>query len=449
MSSQARVDDVGVDRLMAGFPPSSDGLVTLANWQEAPANRWAFGHVREVIPSHRIAGTGLGLAPGELWAGAAEVGEEWPGEAPLGATWPSPPAQGGSTPRSDGPALAPSSLGHVEVNRLHRSTETVEDVLADTYTDALVVLHRGHIVEERYAPHMTPRTPHLLMSVSKSIVGCVAGILAGRGVLDVDAPVARYVPELERSGYAGASVRHLLDMRTGVAFRETYTDPDAEVRVMERSMGWRPLEPGDPPGMYAYMTTLRSGGPHGGPFVYRSADTDALGWVLERAAGVRMADLISTLLWQPMGALDDAEITCDSVGTAVHDGGVSATARDVARFGQLLLGRGRAGGRQVVPAAWIDDARTPPPDVRAAFAASDNDTVLPGGWYRSQFWFVPGRNGDVLMCLGIHGQLVHVDFVAETVVVKLSSWPDAQNAAFLVDTIRACGAVGAHLMAHG
>lgn len=433
---------------MTGFPVHADAQVTLDNWQEPPHNRWAFAHLRELLPSHRIAGTGLGLAPGELWAGAAGAGEEWQGKAPLGATWPAPPsASASASSGTDRPI--DSGLGRVEVNRLHRASQSVEDVLSDTCTDALIVLHRGHLVEERYAPHMTPRTPHLLMSVSKSIVGCTAGILVQRGLLDPDAPVETYAPELAASGYAGATVRHLLDMRCGVVFREAYTDPHAEVRVMERSMGWRRLEPGDPLGMYNYLTTLRPGGPHGAAFVYRSADTDALGWVVERAAGVRMADLISRLLWQPMGALDDAEITCDALGTAVHDGGISATARDVARFGQMLLNRGAAGLRQVVPASWIDDARTPPRHSRAAFATSDNVAVLPGGWYRNQFWFVPGRNGDVLMCLGIHGQLVHVDFAAETVVVKLSSWPDAQNAAFLIDTIRACGAVGSYLMAGG
>ena len=78
------------------------------------------------------------------------------------------------------------------------------------------------------------------MSVSKSILGCAAGVLAGRGLLDLQAPVTTYVPEVSGSGYAGATIRDLLDMRTGVAFRETYTALDAEVRVMERSMGWRP-----------------------------------------------------------------------------------------------------------------------------------------------------------------------------------------------------------------
>ena len=146
-----------------------------------------------------------------------------------------------------------------------------------------------------------------------------------------------------------------------------------------------------------------------------------LGWMCERAAGRRMADLISTLIWQPMGAEFDADITCDSVGTAVHDGGISATLRDLARFGQLLLDDGRAGDRQVVPTAWLTDAYTPTPDVREAFAHTDNEPMLPGGWYRDQFWFFHPESGPVLLCLGIHGQLVFVDRATRTVVVKQSS----------------------------
>jgi CubicO group peptidase (beta-lactamase class C family) len=301
-------------------------------------------------------------------------------------------------------------------------------------------------VAERYHTGMTAATRHLLMSVSKSIVGCVTGILAGQRLLGPRDEVTDYVPEVRGSGYQGATIRNLLDMRTGVAFRETYTAPDAEVRVMERSMGWRPAQPGDPPGAYPYLATLGSAGPHGGEFCYRSADTDMLGWVCERASGVRMADLISTLIWQPIGAERDAEITCDPLGSAIHDGGISATARDLARFGQMILDDGTSGGRSVVPGAWLTDASTPDPDVLAAFASTDNEPVLPGGWYRNQFWFIPGRSGGpVFLCLGIHGQLVYVNRAAGTVVVKMSSWPDAQNVSYLIDTIRACGAIAAHL----
>jgi CubicO group peptidase (beta-lactamase class C family) len=230
-------------------------------------------------------------------------------------------------------------------------------------------------------------------------------------------------------------------MRTGVAFSETYDDPAAEVRVMERSMGWRPLRDGDPIGIYPYLTTLGTASEHGGPFTYRSADTDLLGWVCERAAEERMADLMSSLLWIPMGAEHDADITCDMVGSAVHDGGVSAVARDLARFGQLLLDDGAG----IVPADWLDASWNPGDDVRAAFAGTDHEAVLPGGWYRNQFWFVPNQHGPSLVCLGIHGQMVYVNRVTRTVGVKLSSWPVPQHAAHLVDTLRAFGAIGGTL----
>jgi len=392
--------------LMAGFPPAPADRVTLANWQDPPFNRWAFRHVRELIPSHPI------------------------------------PA-GRPAPLHAGPGLD-LGRGGPSVARLDGSTATVAEVLAGTWTDAFVVLRDGQVVAESYEAGMYPGTRHLLMSVSKSVIGCVTGVLAGNGLLDPAELVTSYAPEVGASGYAGARVRDLLDMRTGVAFRETYTAPDAEVRVMERSMGWRPARPGDPEGAYPYLATLGREGPHGGEFSYRSADSDMLGWVCERASGIRMADLISALIWQPIGAESDAEITCDPLGCAVHDGGICATARDLGRFGQMLVDDGRAQGRVVVPSAWLADILAPPPGVREAFASTDNEFVLPGGWYRSQFWVLPGASGSpVMVCLGIHGQLIYADRAARTVVVKLSSWPGAQNVSHLVDTLRACAALAA------
>ena len=367
---------------MTGFPTDEDSRVTVANWQDPGSVRWSFRHMREIIPTQVI------------------------------------PA--GPAPAVDFAKRGEADLAGVTVHRLADTTSSVEDVFDETSTDALIVLHDGVLLTERYYAGNTEATPHLLMSVSKSIVGCVAGILADRG-----------------------------DMRTGVHFRETYDAADAEVRVMERSMGWHPRLESDPVGAYAYLASLRRAEPHGGTFTYRSADTDMLGWVCERAAGTRMADLVSTLLWQPMGAEADAEITCDSVGTGIHDGGISAVARDLARFGRLLLEDGQVYGREVVPAGWLADSWNRPDDVRAAFAASDNDEVLPGGWYRNQFWFVPTQRGEALLCLGIHGQMVYVNRTTRLVGVKLSSWPTPQHTPSLVDTIRAFGSIGVALADDG
>jgi len=394
---------------MAGFPPPSEARVTLANWQDPPYNRWSFQHLRELTPTQRIA-RGIALVT--------------------------------SIPQRNDPPV----LDDVPVYRLGDRRSTFAEVLAETWTDAVVVLHEGQIVLEHYWNGMVQDTPHLLMSVTKSVVGCVAGILVRQGKLDPDELVSSYIPEIAGFGYGGATVRHLLDMRTGVAFREEYTDRDAEVAVMERWVGWRPGAQGDGDGgLYAYLATLGRNNDHGGTFTYRSADTDMLGWVCERAAGTRMADLISLLIWQPLGAEFDAEISCDRVGSAIHDGGMSARARDLARFGQLILDEGQVHDASVVPEHWFRHARTLDPDIRGAFTASDSEPFLTGGWYRDQFWFVPGPLGDLQLCLGIHGQLVLVDRATRTVSVKLSSWPRAQDAAFLLDSIRAFVAAGRHL----
>ncbi len=366
---------------------------TLANWQEAQYLRWSFQHMRELMPSQVILGndTPRALPERPLELGAVATGSDW----------------------------AP----------------TVTSLLDQTETDAFLVLKDGAIVTEFYSPSMVRRSRHLVMSISKSIVSAVAGSLTGDGLLDPDAPAEQYVPELAESGYAGARVRTILDMRTGIRFRETYLDPDSEVRVMERSMGWAPRNHGDPLGMYPYVLTIGTESAHDGPFVYRSIDTDVLGWICERAADARMADLISHRVWQPIGAFHDAEVTVDPLGAAIHDGGISATLRDLGRFGLMLAADGCVDGRQIVPAQWLHTAAYPPADVRAAFAASDNEPYFPGGWYRNQFWFLPGDNGPILMCLGIHGQMVFIEQSTGIVGVKLSSWPYPQDSPKLLATI--------------
>jgi CubicO group peptidase (beta-lactamase class C family) len=403
--------------LMEGFPPRAKALVTAANWQDPPFNRWAFWHTRELLPTHRIAAAVR--SPRTL------VHRENPSfllDIPIGA---------GAGAAQDPP-------------------RSVGDVLQDSFTDAWVVLQDGQLVEERYGDGGAAGATHAALSVTKSVVGCVAGILIEREQLGVDDLVTAHVPELAGTGWAGATVRHLLDMRSGVSFVEDYTDAQADVRRLDEWVGWRPKNVDDiPRGLYAFLLTLRSGTAHGGPFVYRSAETDVLGWVCERAAGLRMADLISTLVWGPMGAEHDAEIICDGNGTAVHNGGLCATARDLARFGQLLLDGGAVPGEdgpvQVLPASWLRRSWAVDSDTRSAFLASPNEASFPGGWYRNQFWFRPGEQGDVLACLGIHGQLIHVSRRTRTVCVKLSTWPSAQDPRLMQETLRACDAVGAVL----
>jgi len=410
-------------------PESQDAPATALNWQDPPANRWAFWHVADILPTYPVS-------------------------------------------RGDGPArpLPPSGtaaadLLAIPVTRTGQSPGTVGEVMADTHTDAYLVLQDGELVTEWYNALGAPDRPHALMSVSKSVVGCVAGVLIDRGQLDPDREVTAYVPELAASGYAGALARHVYDMRSGVRFLEEYANPQSDIRRLDEWVGWewtgQPGE-GEPRGLYRFLATLRAEAPHGERFLYRSSESDVLGWVCERAAGQPMATLISELIWAPMGAEHDALMLHDGLGTAVHDGGLCATARDMARFGQMLLdgglvpepgraqdpGRapdGAGGTRRVVPPQWLRRAWAVDADARSVFAASPAEGAFPGGWYRHQFWFRPGDYGDVLLCLGIHGQMLHVSRRTNTVCVKFSTWPEAQNPAYLEDTLRAFDAAGGFL----
>lgn len=377
--------------LMAGSPAPPDRLVTLANWQDPPFSRWAFQHVRELIPTARMA-------------------------------------------RGDGPVAplttALRDLGGVAVPMGGR-TLTVETALEATWTDGWIVIHDGRVVAETYRNGLAPSTTHLLMSVSKSLTSTLAGALVGRGTLDVDAPVVDMVDELRGGSFERCTVRHLLDMRAGTRFDEDYANLDADVRVIEQVWGWRPRTrrrlPADG---YAYMRGLRNARPHGGPFEYRSILTDVLGWVLERAGGGSFAELFSRHVWAPMGAEHDAEVTVDAHGCALEDGGICTTLRDLARLGQVHLDGGRIDGRQVVPAAWVESILDPDPDLARAFRASPDGRRIrgfPDARYHLQWWVLDPAAG-IWSGSGIHGQQLLVHRPSRTVVAKLSTWPAAWDA---------------------
>ena len=158
-----------------------------------------------------------------------------------------------------------------------------------------------------------------------------------------------------------------------------------------------------------------------------------------------MPALMSDLLWSRIGAEHDASIGVDSVGTGMFDGGINACLRDLVRFGTLYATGGvSATGVQVLSPAWVADTLAGGPDSREAFAASPGDNRMPGGMYRNQCW-LPYPGDNVLVCLGIHGQMIYVNRAANVVAAKLSSWPLPQDASKLFPTIAAFDAIAANL----
>jgi CubicO group peptidase (beta-lactamase class C family) len=371
---------------MQGAPVPPEWRVPADGWDGPPWNRWAFQHVRELVPTAAVA------HGGDVW--------HMPGTA------------------QDVDAIACTDAAG--------RPSGWAAMLDATYTDATLIWLDGKVIAESYHNGMGPRSPHLAMSVSKSVVGTVAGILIGEGLMDPAAPVTSWAPELAATGWNGATLGHLLDMTSGVRFDETYGSPQAQIFMVDVAAGWKPpfpwMDPATVPGCIWDMILglTETDAAHGARFAYRSIETDVLGVLMERAAGMRLADLVSDRLWAPMGAAEDAYFTVDRAGFALADGGFNASLRDFARFGRLLLEDGCRDGRQVVPKPWIDDIRSG----RHGLFDDHGQANFPDGRYRNQFW-IEDAGRCAHLALGIHGQHILVDPDCGLVAVKLSSWPEA------------------------
>lgn len=301
---------------------------------------------------------------------------------------------------------------------------TVGDVLANTFTDAWLVTRGGVAIAEEYAWPMKPARRHMLFSVSKSIVSIVVGALADAGLLRVDDLVTTHVPALGKSGYAGATIRDLLDMRSGVKFSEEYLEDGSEIRRLFEAVDFAPRTPTSAHGIKDFLTGLTSEREHGSSFVYRSCETDVLAWVCENVVGRPFAVVASEFVWSRIGAAHAAQVCQDRWGGSIADGAISTTLRDLGRFGEMVARGGvNADGTRVVSEAWVDDIFAGGPDSAQVFAESASGQSYPGGMYRSQFW-VPSASRDVVIGIGIHGQMLYIDRATQTVGVKLSSDPE-------------------------
>jgi CubicO group peptidase (beta-lactamase class C family) len=395
--------------LMQEMPARGARLVTLDNWQSAPQNRWSFQHAREMVPTVRAS---RGAGPVAVLPEALRSLD----------------------------ALSPVALG----GGRHM---TLAELLAATYTDGFLVLKDGELVYERYLNGMTPQTPHLLQSVSKSLTGTLAAKLLVEERLLEQSPVTDVLHELKGTGFDGATVRDVLDMRTGTRFSEDYFDPEADVNIHEAIMGWRRLQGSEPAtNTYDYFGVLINERPHGGAFGYRSVLADLLCWLCERATRTRFHELFASEIWSQLGAEQDADVTVDREGFIGANAGFNVTLRDLARFGQMHLSEGWFNGRRIVPAASVLDTVTARPDVQKAFADSGNPLArLHGaGMYRNQWWVVEPDAGRYYAS-GVFGQLLYIDRGLKLVVAKLSTWPRSVEPELAQMTFAAIGHIASEL----
>lgn len=352
---------------------------TRDNWRTHPHSRWAFHHLDELLPVRPVPRGGrvraLESAPVDLsglrFADGEGVVVDWP------------------------------------------------EFLEHTHSDALIVLHRGRIVVEHYANGMTPTSRHMLFSVTKSVVGLLAEMLAAEGKFDLARPAGTLVPELAGTAFGDATLRTLLDMRDGVPFNEDYADPGADIHRYSQAY-WGDDAGGVRAALRRLPPAIAGTVASGAAFAYRTPIADVVGWAIERATGQGLAELLSDRLWRHIGAEHDAFFVLDNAGHAIAGAGLNATLRDMARLGQLLLD---GGGSVVHPAALAGIAAG---GDRAAFAAAAPPTRQ--GWSYRSFWWVAHDAVGSFAALGVFGQRLIVRPADELVIVRFGSHPVAANA---------------------
>lgn len=411
----AQDSDPTVMGWMQGFPPPDERLITQpdANYFSFPKLRWSVCHLREFLPTEEISrGTG----------------------APIPLSYPSPARFADLARQID--ALT------------FRTTNATEDMTWDqslyaNYTDGMLIMHKGQVVYERYFGCLREDGKHAIMSMTKSITGLLAEILVAEGGLDDSLTVKDIIPEIGQSAFATATVREVMDMTTGVQYSEDYSDPEADIWVYSRAASPLP-KPADydgPDGYWEYLQQVGPEGAHGEAFHYKTINSDMLGWVISRVTGKAVTELASERLWRPMGAEMDAYQTVDGKGVPFAGGGVTAGLRDLARLGQLMLNEGTLNGKRVFPAA-----------VAQTIAGGGDQSKfsgfpsIPNGSYTSQWWVFHNDHG-AYAARGVHGQTIYVDPTADMVLVRLASYPRAQNGFIDPTSLPAYQAVAEFLMA--
>lgn len=370
-------------QFMQGFPPAPEHQVLLANWREPGIARWAFNHLRQLLPT-------AASAPAD---------------------------------RSMPLVEARCDLDNLMLPTRDGTTQSLVAFLQQSQTDCFAVMKDGCLIYDWFDGFGAPARQHILFSITKSMAALVAGVLVGEGKLNPEQPITHYLPELGSSAYAGATVRHLLDMRVASGFCEDYLDTDGIFMAYRRAAAWNPVEEGvENDGLRAFLTRLpASDGAHGTKHHYCSPHSDVLGWLLERAGGASFATLFSKYILAPCGARHEAYITLDTFGAPRVSGGLCLTIHDLLRIGAMICNGGRVDGVNVVPRHWIDDI-VAKRDNRIWCAQNDGlgPRLFTNGNYRSQ-WYQPDMHSPVICGIGIHGQWMWINPEMRLVIVKLAS----------------------------
>jgi len=298
------------------------------------------------------------------------------------------------------------------------SSKTLDDFMADTKTTGLMVIKDGRVVAERYQYGRQPDMRFRSFSMAKTFTAMLVGIAHGKGLIrSLDDKAADYWPEIAPSAYGQTTLRNLLRMSSGVPFRELYTwTPDDDIWLWGRVL-FLPENRNRPEKIAEYLNTKTTREVEQGQrFKYATIETEILGRVLSRAAGMSITQITQEWLWKPMGAESEARWLLAGADQGEGTGGsFNATLRDYARFGVLLANDGLRGHAQIIPREFLLDAT----DAARQPAAFRPRHATPGMGYGYQTWIAPFKERTFAL-QGIHGQHIMVQPKSGIVMVQTS-----------------------------
>lgn len=286
---------------------------------------------------------------------------------------------------------------HYEVDGQHYS---LDDYLVRNENAGLLVIKDGEIKLERYGMGNTEATRWASFSMSKSVTSLLLGAAIKDGyIASVDDKVTDYLPRLKGSSYDQVSIRNVLQMSSGVAWNEDYTDLNSDVASYP-SM--------DLVKIFQFLGDKERVSNPGETFNYNTGETDLVGAIVRAAIGNNLSAYLEYKIWQPFGMEFDANWATH--GDAGERAGccMNATLRDYGRLGLFTLNNGTLpDGTSILPDNWMAESTTP----------------SKGSNGYGYLWWLSGDG--TFNARGIFGQAIHINPAENLVVVVLSAWSHA------------------------
>jgi hypothetical protein len=234
----------------------------------------------------------------------------------------------------------------IETIRIQSKTGTIlfEAYLNKLHIASFIVVYKGNIVYEKYFS-MLPEDQHTLQSVTKVITSTLITSLINEKKINIDQSIEKYIPDLKGTDWQGISVRNILNMSSGMDSKSIdfasgpFTNPHHKNYQLESALGILPKADNTPLSAYEFIKGLKKEKAAGLGAEYSNINTFVLGWLAETVTGKRYTDLVFERIWNPMGASSNAYVCLSEKGIPWHHGGMSATLRDLARFGMLFTNR--------------------------------------------------------------------------------------------------------------